>query len=170
MRKILLVPAIAAVAAIAACSGGSVALQPGQWEMVTKVTDAEVPGAPPAMAAQMKQAIASTPPQTQSRCISPAEAANPVAGLANPSGNAAGCTFGKQTFAGGRIDIAATCPSPTGGTMQTTFAGTYTATTMNINFSANIQGGSQQVRTSGLLTARRTGDCTSSPPAQNAAQ
>ena len=100
---------------IVACSGGSASLQPGQWEMTTKMTDIEMPGAPPAMAAQMKQAMAAQA-QTQTRCITPQEAANPAGGMMSPSGNAQGCTFTKQTFSGGTIDVAGSCPAPAGGT------------------------------------------------------
>jgi hypothetical protein len=155
MKKLaILVPT---VALIFACSSNT-SLQPGQWEFTTKMTDIEVPGAPPAVAAQMKQAMASSA-QTQSRCLTPAEAANPGGSLANPSGSAQGCTFSKQTFAGGTIDVAGTCRAPTGGNVETTLTGTYTATEINARIGANVTGGPQQMRMSGTMTARRTGDC-----------
>lgn len=145
------------VALIFACSGNA-SLQPGQWEFTTKITDIEVPGQAPAVAAQMKQAMASQA-QTQSRCITPAEAANMGGNLANPGGNAQGCTFSKQTFAGGAIDVAGTCQAPTGGSVATTLTGTYTATALDARISANVTGGPQQMRMSGTMTGRRTGDC-----------
>lgn len=157
-RLALLAPT---VAIIVACSGGGASLQPGQWEMTTKMTDIEIPGAPPAMAAQMKQAMTAQA-QTQSRCITAAEAANPAGNLASPSGNAQGCTFSKQTFSGGSIDVAGSCPGPAGGTMETTLAGAYSATTMDTRITANIQGGPQPMRMSGTMTGRRTGDCPAS--------
>lgn len=157
-RLALLAPT---VAIIVACSGGGVSLQPGQWEMTTKMTDIEIPGAPPAMAAQMKQAMTAQA-QTQSRCITAAEAANPAGNMASPSGNAQGCTFSKQTFSGGSIDVAGSCPGPAGGTMETSLSGSYTATTMDTRISANIQGGPQPMRMSGTMTGRRTGDCPAS--------
>jgi len=145
------------VALIVAC-GSNTALQPGQWEFTTKITDIEVPGQPPAMAAQMKQAMASQA-QTQSRCITQAEASNMGGSLANPSGSAQGCTFTKQTFAGGTIDVAGTCQAPTGGTVATTLTGTYTATALDARIAANVTGGPQQMQMSGTMTGRRTGDC-----------
>lgn len=158
-RLALLAPT---VAIIVACSGGaSTSLQPGQWEMTTKMTDIEIPGAPPAVAAQMKQAMTAQA-QTQSRCITPAEAANPAGNMASPSGNAQGCTFSKQTFSGGAIDVAGSCPGPAGGRMETTLSGSYTATTMDTRISANIEGGPQPMRMSGTMTGRRTGDCPAS--------
>lgn len=155
-RLALLAPT---VVLIFACSSGET-LQPGNWELTTKMTDIELPGQPPAMAAQMKQAMTAQA-QTQTRCITPAEAANPGGSLANPGGNAQGCTFSKQTFAGGAIDVAGSCPGPAGGTLQTTLAGTYTATEMNATITANVEGGPQPMRMRGTLTGRRTGDCPS---------
>jgi len=154
-RLALLAPT---VALIVACSGGGSTLQPGNWELTTKMTDIELPGQPPAVAAAAKQQMGNQA-QTQTRCITEAEAANPAGGMMSPSGNAQGCTFTKQTFAGGTIDVAGSCPGPGGGTMQTTLTGTYTQTEMNARITANIQGGPQQMRMSGTLTGRRTGDC-----------
>jgi len=134
-------------------------LQAGQWEMSFKATDVQVPGAPPEVQAQAKQALAGQTQQTQSRCMSDAEAANPAASLAaggGAGGGAGGCTFTKQTFAGGAIDIAGTC-----GQAQMAFTGTYTPTTMDMQFTTTMSMGPQQVRTSGTVTGRRTGDCAS---------
>lgn len=156
MKKLaILVPA---VALIFACSSNN-SLQPGQWEFTTKMTDIELPGMPPAMQAQAKQAMAGQQQQTFSRCMTEAEAANPGGSLANPGGNAQGCTFSKQTFAGGNIDVAGSCRAPTGGTMDTTLQGTYTGTEINARITANVQGGPQAMRMSGTMTGRRTGDC-----------
>ncbi len=156
-RLVLLAPSLAL---IAACSGGADSLQPGQWEMTTRMTDVTVPGMAPAMAAQMKAAVTNQP-QTQTRCITPAEAANPAGGMMSPSGNPQGCTFTSQTFSGGAINVAGSCPGPGGGTVQTSLEGTYTATTMDTRISANVEGGPQPMRMSGTMTGRRTGDCPS---------
>ena len=162
-RQLLLA---APMALLFACSGSAVSLQPGQWEMTTAMTDVQVPGAPPAMAAQMKQAMASRP-QTESRCITPEEAANPTRGMMNPGGDAQGCTFTDQTFAGGVIRMAGSCPAPAGGgSVRTSLTGTYTATTMEAQIQAEVDAGAsapqgmpRNIRMSGTMTARRTGDC-----------
>ena len=36
--------------------------------------------------------------------------------MMSPSGNAQGCTFTNQTFSGGTINVAGSCPGPAGGT------------------------------------------------------
>lgn len=162
-RLVLLAPSLAL---IAACSGGNNSIQPGQWEMTTRMTEIEVPGAPPEIANQMRTAMANQT-QTQNRCITPEEAANPTRGMMNPSGQAEGCTFTDQTFAGGRILVSGSCPAPGGqGTVQTRLEGTYTGTTMETRVSAEVQAGAsappgmpRTVRMTGTMTGRRTGDC-----------
>lgn len=154
------------VALLAACSGSAVTLQPGQWEMTTTMTNIEVPGAPEAVAAQMRAAMASQA-RTQNECITPEEAANPVGAMMNPGGNTQGCTFSEQTFAGGVMRMAASCPAPQGGgSMRTSLNGTYTATTMEGQISAEVDAGAntpagmpRNIRMSGTFTGRRTGDC-----------
>jgi len=163
-RLVFLAPAVL----LFACSGSSTSLQPGQWEFVSRMTEIEVPGVPEAMAAQMRAAMVNQA-QTQSRCITPAEAANPTSGMMNPGGNAQGCTFSEQVFDGGRIQVAGTCPAPGGqGSVRTSLNGTYTPTTMETRLEAEVQspggppGTPQTVRMTGTMNARRTGDCPAS--------
>lgn len=163
-RLVLLAPCVL----LFACSGSSNSLQPGQWEFTTRMTNVEVPGVPEAVAAQMRAAMANQT-QTQSRCITPEEAANPTAGMMNPSGSASGCTFTDQVFEGGRIQVAGTCPAPGGaGNVRTSLTGSYTPTTMETQLQAEVQstggppGTPQTVRMTGTMNARRTGDCAAS--------
>lgn len=166
-RLALLTPSLVL---IAACSGGaSDSIQPGQWETTVRMTEIELPGVPEPVAAQMRQAMANQA-QTQSRCITPEEAANPTRGMVNPSGDAQGCTFTDQTFAGGRIQVAGNCPAPGNqGSVTTTMTGSYTPTTMEAQVTAEVRpgasappGGPQVVRMRGNMTSRRTGDCAAS--------
>ncbi|HKR23711.1 MAG TPA: DUF3617 domain-containing protein [Allosphingosinicella sp.] len=157
------------VALLAACGGSAVTLQPGQWEMTTTMTNIEVPGAPAAMAEQMRTAMANQP-RTENECITPEEAANPLGNMMNQGGGTQGCTFSEQTFAGGVIRMAAACPAPQGGgSMRTNLNGTYTATTMEAQISAEVDAGAntpagmpRNIRMSGTMTGRRTGDCPAS--------
>ena len=153
---------------LVACGGGgdSVQLQPGQWETTVQFSSIEMPGAPEAMMAQMRQAMSQ--PQTQSQCITPEQAANPSGNMVNPGGEA-NCEFTENTFAGGEINVAGTCPQPGGqGNIQMTMEGNYTPTTMEADISTQMQAppgsppGAQSISMSGRLTARRTGDCPAS--------
>ncbi|MDQ8758060.1 DUF3617 domain-containing protein [Sphingosinicella sp. LHD-64] len=163
-RLVLLAPVLALVAA---CSQGPDTIQPGQWEMAVQMTEFDAPGAPPEVANQMRAMMATGQSQTQARCITPEEAANPTRGMMNPSGQAEGCTYTEQTFAGGRIQIAGSCPVPGNrGTVKTTMTGSYTATTMETRLNSEIDAGANAppgapriVRMGGTMTGRRTGDC-----------
>ena len=160
-RLVLWAPTLAL---LAACGGSAVSLQPGQWEMTTTMTNFEVPGAPAAMAEQMRAAMAQ--PRTQNECITPEQAANPTRGMMTPDGKSEGCTFTDQTFAGGVIRMAGSCPAPGGGSIRTNLNGSYTATTMEAQISAEVDAGAsapqgmpRNIRMSGTMTGRRTGDC-----------
>jgi hypothetical protein len=105
-------------------------------------------------------------PQTQSQCITPEQAANPMGNMMGQASQ--GCTFTKNTFTGGTIDVAGTCNPPGGqGQAQMTMTGSFTADTMTGNINTEVRptaaaaaaGGPQQVRMSGTFRARRTGDC-----------
>ena len=163
-RLVLWAPSLAR---LAACSGGgSDQIQPGMWETTTRMTEVEVPGMPPAIAEQMKAQMANQA-QTQSQCITPEQAANPAGNMLNQGSDAQGCNFADSTFAGGRINVRGTCPGPGGqGSATMTWEGTYTATEMTGRITANVQApagaagaGPQEIRMSGTLSSRRTGDC-----------
>ena len=160
-RFMLCLPALALAAACGA-GGGSDQIQPGMWETTTKMTEVEIPGAPPEMQKQMKAMMANQV-QTQSQCITPEQAANPAGNMLNQGSDAQGCTFDRSTFAGGEINVRGRCPGPNGqGSATMTWEGDYTATEMSGRVTAEVEGGSgpvQQLRMSGTLTSRRTGDC-----------
>jgi hypothetical protein len=150
------------VALLFACSPGAVALQPGMWETTVQFTSIDLPGAPPAELAQMRAMMGR--PQTNSSCITPAEAANPTQRMMNPSSNGNACQFSESTFAGGTIRVHGSCQAPGRGTSTTNMEGSYTATTMQATISSEILApagtpGPQSVRMSGTLNAHRTGDC-----------
>jgi hypothetical protein len=153
---------VPSIALIAACSSRPDTIQPGQWEMVTQMTTVEAPGAPEPVVAQMRAAMANQR-QTQSTCITPEQARNPSRNMVGQGNNAAGCEFSDTTFAGGNIRIRANCRPPGAGQMEMSVEGDYTATTMNgrinVNMTAPPGAGVQQIRMSGTLTGRRTGDC-----------
>lgn len=155
MKKLaILAPA---VALIFACSSNT-SMQAGMWEMTPKITDIQISGAPPGAAEQAKQMMASSL-RPMSQCMTAAQAANPGEGFAAAGGGGGqNCTFSKNTFAGGNIDMAATCQTPA-GPAQLTFTGSYTADTLNMEIGSQASAAGQQVRTTMTMTGRRTGDC-----------
>ena len=157
-RFILIAPAVALAAA---CGSNTGTIQPGNWETTTRFTSVEIPGMPEAMAKQMQAQMANQT-NTQTRCITPAEAANPTGGMMGAQ-NPQGCTFSESTFSGGRINVRGTCPGPGGqGQISMTWEGSYTDTTMQGDISTEITGGPQNMRMRGRIESRRTGDCPSS--------
>ena len=156
-------PALPA-ALLFACSPSAVSLQPGMWETTIQFNSVDLPGAPPQELAAMRAMMGR--PQTSSRCVTPAEAANPAQQMLNPNGGSNGCQFSESTFAGGTIRVHGTCQAPGRGTAQTNMDGSYTATTIQATVSSEIHApagtaGPQTARMSGTLTSHRTGDCPS---------
>ena len=167
MKKLLMLAPCTML--IFACSGGggngsggaAVALQPGQWETTMQFTSIEVPGVPEAQVAQMRQMM--TRPQVRSECMTPQQAANPTGNMMNPGG-AGACQFSQSTFAGGTINVQGSCNAGGRGSMNMSLTGTYPPTTMNAQVTSTVRPpagtpGPQEVRMSGTMSARRTGDC-----------
>jgi hypothetical protein len=165
MKKLLvLAPCIAILSACGGggAGGGAVSLQPGQWETTMQFTNSEAPGAPEPQVAAMRQAMGQ--PQTRNECMTPAQAANPAAGMMNAGGGGNSCNFTKSTFANGTIDVAGTCSPPGGANATVAMTGTYTATTMTAQVTTTVRApagtpGPQEIRMTGNVNARRTGDC-----------
>ena len=161
MMKRFVVPALPA-ALLFACSPSAVSLQPGMWETTVTFSSIDLPGAPPQELAAMRGMMSR--PQTSSRCMTPAEAANPAQQMLNHNDNPNACQFSDSTFAGGTIRVHGTCQAPGRGTAATSMEGTYTATTIQANVSSEMHAppgtpGPQTARMSGTLSAHRTGDC-----------
>lgn len=153
-RLVLLAPL-----ALLACSGSSTSIQPGQWEMTTRFTTIEAPGMPEAALKAMQTQAGQA--QTHSSCITPEQAANPAGDIMKGgSAGGSGCQARDSTFSGGNISVHMTCPGPGGGSMNMSWEGSYTATTMEGQFTTEMQGGPQNLRMVGTMTGRRTGDCT----------
>ena len=157
-RLMLFAPAVVLAAA---CSGQSGTIQPGQWEMVTKITSVEIPGMTGPAAQQMQQAMTSQT-NTQTVCITPQQAANPMGNMMGSGQGANGCQFSDQTFAGGVMRASATCPGANNqGQVRMSWEGSYTATTMQANVRTEMSGGPQNMRIAATMNSRRTGDCPS---------
>lgn len=150
------------MALLFACSGSAVSLQPGEWETTVRFSSIEMPGAPEAAATQMRAMMGQ--PQVHSECMTAEQAANPMGRMINPGGERSNCQFSENIFAGGTIRVNGTCRPPMGGTMQMSWQGSYTATTMEARVTSEMTAppgtqGPQTIRMSGSMTGRRKGDC-----------
>jgi Protein of unknown function (DUF3617) len=149
-----------------AAASGARAMQPGQWEMVTQVTAVDMPGAPPEAQAQLRAQQGRA--QTDRRCITPAQAANPTRDLVGSGPQSRNCQFSDRTFGGGVIRIRATCRPPGGGVSRAELAmeGAFTETTLDARLTVSAVGpnmsggrGTQTVRASSTVRGRRIGEC-----------
>lgn len=160
-------PETAAPAAGAApAPSGARAMQPGQWEMVTQVTAIEMPGAPPEAQAQLRAQQGGS--QTDRKCITPAQAANPTRELVGSGVQSRNCQFSDRTFADGLIRIRASCRQPGGGGGRAEMAmeGGFTATTLEARLTVSAVGpnmsggpGTQTLRAISSVRGRRVGAC-----------
>jgi hypothetical protein len=157
MKKLALLAPV--VIAVAACSGGgNTTLKAGQYETTVKMTDVQMPGADPALVEQMKAAMTAQAEQKEQKCMTEADIANMGNKMGNAGAKGGDCNFSKTTFAGGTIDVAGTCKSPTGD-VSIAMNGTHTADSFNATMTVDADAGGQKVKATGTMTGRRTGDC-----------
>ena len=144
--------------ALAACSGGSEALQPGQWEMTLTVTEASAEGMPEGeeagMIAELNRELAMDP-----SCVSEEQAASPTYNIFVPREAASECDFSGSTVENGVIQIAGACGDGPDEGGELTLTGTYSATSMEGVMTAQIQDGRRAFSFNATMTGERTGEC-----------
>lgn len=162
-QPILLAAGLAAIAITAACSRGPDHIQPGEWEMKTKLTAVDAPGAPPQALAAARAQLGQE--RTVRSCITPEEASNPLRDVRHamtqmPSG--ANCTTDEDRFAGGVIRLHVTCRATGGqqGQATITMDGSFSETTLQGTTTITAQGGVQQsMNMTQEVRGIRVGDC-----------
>lgn len=166
-QSILLAAGVAAVLVAACSKGGPEHIQAGQWEMKTKLTQLDAPGAPAEQLGAMRAAL--NQEQTNRTCITPDRAANPLAQfreMMTRGQPGAACTTDEDTFAGGVIRVRVTCRSSTGqpGQGSMTMEGTFTDTTLQATMTVNAEGpgaggAPQSLRMTTEIHGNRVGEC-----------
>ncbi|MDO6416492.1 DUF3617 domain-containing protein [Sphingomonas sp. BIUV-7] len=133
---------------VASAAPAASPIQPGLWEMTTKIDTISMPGAPPAMAAAMRR------PKTIRTCITAEQAAQGPRGIQQADKS---CKIGRYDWAGGKYVAEIVCSRPT-GTMTTRSTGTYTPTSFNSKSQMSSTG---QMKMAMTMTAsgRRVGLC-----------
>ena len=151
-RLALLAPAFLSLGAFAEDEIGTI--QPGQWETTARFTSFEAPGIPDQAARDLQTHMVGQP-QTETRCITPAEAADPMGAW-----NTRNCQFSEAIFSGGRIHVRGICPgADEQSSVSLLWEGSYTDTSMDVNFTTEIMGDPPPVHIAGTLMSRRIGDC-----------
>ena len=146
------IAALLGATSLAACSGESTVLEPGQWDMNLAVTKIEAPGLPQGANVPLP------PPQTVSQCLTPEQARNPGADFAG--GGQQGCTSDDYRMADGRISGTIQC-NQQGTSMRATVSGSYTRDSMDMTMNSQTQTSGQNISTEVRVTGRRTGECRS---------
>ncbi len=162
---------LAAVAALAACGGGSTnetntgkaaetggggsgtataaAMQAGMWEITTNVTRIGAPSMPAGASMPMPG------PTTVRTCLTPEQAGQPGAGIFTGAGEGQGCTYESNNISGGQVQAVVQC-NQGGQTMRSTVTGRFEATSFEVSQQVNASGVEMESRTVG----RRVGECT----------
>lgn len=148
----------AACALLVACSGGSDGIEPGEWEFTMAIDEISAPEAPEAARAQVE--ATKPPPQVQTVCVTPEEAADPDGGMFAPQGDDT-CQNIDFTMADGRMDMEAQCQAPgMPGQMTMTMDGAYDRTSFTTDLDMEIAETPVGPMTmSGTMTGEHKGDC-----------
>lgn len=151
MKRLALVPIAFVLSAMV--QDGAPVFEAGRWEITVHMTDVKMPGAPSAVLETARSSL--PPPQTQRRCMSPEEAANPAAYLVNDM--ATNCTFSRTIIANGVFELAASCAEAGQVRVDMVFEGSFTPDSMNVAIRSTVDNGVMRLR--GTLTGRRIGIC-----------
>lgn len=124
----------------------------GLWEQTSTITNAEMPGAPPDVAATMNGQVTTT-----SYCVTAEDLAASPATLFNLR---AECDYDIFRMRDGRVEAAGSCAAPGGqGRMTLNGSGTYSATDYHATslMSMTFPGGEMRIEAD--TAGRRIGDC-----------
>lgn len=139
-------------AAVTAMPVAASPIEPGRWEVQSRVVDLDMPGAPPQVANMMK-----SKPQTHRHCLTPEEAsAGPKEMLKETKGE---CKYTKYEMAGGKIDAAVQCTSKDTGQMNMTIKGAYTKTSYNTRHTMKMNGPMGPMTIISEASGRHVGAC-----------
>ncbi len=141
-------PAAFAVLAAGAAQAGT-PIQPGLWEMVSKVETVSIPNAPPAVLQTMRGR-----PTTMRTCITPEQAAQGPKAIQQTDKS---CTVGRYDMSGGRYLAEVVCKRPT-GTMTARSVGAYTPTSFTAKSRMSGTGRMTMAMTT-TVSGKRVGPC-----------
>ena len=146
MRPLLFVPLLTLAAA-------APTLQSGRWTTASAPTGATLDGR------KLDDLPYTAPPGPNAVCLSATDAADPAAWLARDV--AKGCVFERRRLAGGRIDLAGTCPPQAPGLARGTvrITGRWSATSYDLTFATTNPSETGVMGFTGTMTGRRTGPC-----------
>jgi hypothetical protein len=137
-------------------AGQAIAMKPGHWDSTVTVTKMDIPGLPPAAAAQLQGEM--TKPRTSGSCLTEEEAKKPAADFFAGK-NSKACRYDRFRMTDGTIDAQMTC-SEGGQAMQAAFSGTYEPERFKLDMTMKGVGGAAAMPAMAMtVDARHTGAC-----------
>ena len=141
--------ALLAMLACSGCSGGTAAIQQGEWQSMTAL-----------------EGPSGATVRSSSNCVRGDDAANPARILL--AGAIGQCQIAESRFEGGNLSVRATCTgrdplanpmNPSSVTLQVVLEGRYTETNVDARITATEGEGPDARRMTGTLTSNHKGAC-----------
>ncbi|WP_338243876.1 DUF3617 domain-containing protein [Aurantiacibacter hainanensis] len=151
MRKFV----IAGIATIAVASSAW-AIEPGNWEATSRMTDVQLPGDLPPQAADMMRQMLGGEGMTSQNCVTQDQLDNAPERIFEETNGE--CRYNEFEMSGGEIHAVAQCNSDQ-GTMNMTMDGTYTDTTYDMTMAMQGDMGMGPMTMTFAVTGRRLGPC-----------
>lgn len=137
---------------------GETRLEPGEWQIVSKLSLVEAQGVPAAAAAQMKTAMQRS--STDKQCLTPEQVERPNSGLFAGRENSR-CKYDSFEMSGGKIKAVMHCPGAAGGEMRMTMDGSYAPKSYQVDATMDMAmpGEGQKMKMTMQSIGTRLGDC-----------
>lgn len=137
--------------------GGSMAMQPGEWETKISFNNVEGKGLPPQALKAMKEQMAKG--VTSKTCMTKAQSEKPDADFFG-SPPEANCTFDELNRSANSMKVAMTCKPAPNMTIKSKMDGTFGATTYAMTVEQSTEGTPMGVmKMTGKIEGKRIGDC-----------
>lgn len=134
--------------------------KPGLYKQSRTITKFEIPGTPPAAAAQMQAAMGKV--QENNFCMTPEMANQGFRDIVDKIGKGKDCKYDRFAVSGGRIDALLHCENATQGKGTITMAGTVGEEGSDITVAVDQQGGQAPMANAKItmrVVSQRIGDC-----------
>jgi hypothetical protein len=148
----------------AAASSGPVKREAGNWKTDVKLVSLNVPGMNEQMKSGMSKMLEGM--SGMEMCLTPEQAAKEdvAADMSKNAAQGSNCTFSKQDISGGKMDVAATCKTQQGQTLNLTMAGAMEAKKVDVTITTKgaMPTGTGEMEMVMQMTSTNTGACKTS--------
>lgn len=137
---------------------GELQLEPGEWQIVTKLKLVDAQGLPSGAVDQMKSAMQRS--STDRQCLTPEDVKRPNSGLFAGRENSR-CKYDSFEMGGGKIKAAMRCPGAEGAEMLMAMDGSYAPKSYQVDATMDmaIPGAGQKMKMVMQAAGTRIGEC-----------